>query len=81
MAAFPLPRRRLNQPAFRETVRASDRLRWQIALKTGFRHYSRFSKLINAETVPNTATTIASLERIADVIGFPKSRLFLDAKP
>ena len=78
MAGFPLPRLHVNQPALRDTVRASDRLGWEIALAAGFRHYPKFSALVNAETIPATTTNIDRLYRICDAIGFDRSRLFLD---
>jgi hypothetical protein len=78
MAGFPLRRLRLNQPAFRETVRSVDTPGFQIALAAGITHFSKFSALINADEVPASPINIERLERICEVIGFPKARLFVD---
>jgi hypothetical protein len=77
MASFPLPRRRVN-PALRETVRATRRPVWRLAYDAGFVHVSKFSALLNADDVPDSPANVQKLERIADVIGFPRERLFLD---
>lgn len=80
MAGFPLPRRTLNQPAFREAVHASGTPGWQIAIGAGIVHHSKFSALVNAESVANTTTNIERLRSIADAVGFDKSKLFLDGE-
>jgi hypothetical protein len=82
MAAHPLRRLRLNQPAIRETVRGvvdAGTPGFVIALEAGITHFSKFSELVNADEVPASSINITRLERIAERIGFPKSRLFLDA--
>jgi len=77
MAGFKLPRRHVN-PALRATVRACGKPGFVLAIRSGFAHHSKFSFLINAESVPASAINIERLERIADIVGFPKSRLFVD---
>lgn len=72
----PKPRRRIN-PALHRACRASGLPLWRLAIVAGITHQSRLSALICAETVPATRNNIAHLHRIADAIGFPKPKLFL----
>ena len=76
--ALPRPRRRIN-PKLLHTVYATGRPLWQMAYEAGFLYPSRFSMLIHAEEVPDTEFNVECLERIADVVGFDRSQLFLDA--
>jgi hypothetical protein len=73
-----LGRRHINQPAFREAVKATGQRCYQLTVLAGLRHQSKFSALVNAESVPDTKANVAPLERIADVIGFDKSKLFVE---
>lgn len=77
MAAVPLPRLRVN-PKLRDTVHACGVPGWQLSASIGFTHHSKFSRLINTESIPASPTNIQELERIADVVGFDRSQLFLD---
>jgi hypothetical protein len=83
MAAIAHPRIPLNQPALRETLRdvidSEGTLGFVIAIELGFTHYSKFSALVNADEIVATPLNIKRLEQIAQRLGFPKSRLFLDA--
>ncbi len=79
MAGFQLPRRKLNQPAFRAAVHASGVPAWQIVIDTGIIHHSKFSALVNAESVANTTSNVARLYAIADAIGFDRAQLFLES--
>ena len=73
----PLPRRRVN-PALYAAVRASGRPGYLIALEAGLTHQPVLSALVCAESVPDTPTNIERLQRIADVVRFPREDLFLD---
>jgi hypothetical protein len=73
----PLPRRRINQPAFYEAVRGCGRPGYQVAYDVGLIPVE-LSKLICAESVPDTPLQVERLERIADFIGFDRDRLFLN---
>ena len=73
----PLPRRSIN-PALYDAVRASGRPGWLLATAAGLTHQTVLSALICAESVPDTPKNIERLHRIADVVGFDKSQLFLD---
>jgi hypothetical protein len=72
----PLPRRRIN-PAFHEAVRSFGQPGRRIAYEAGLNYRSELSKLICAETVPDTPLQVSRLERIAEVIGFDRNRLFV----
>ena len=71
-------RRRVRQPAFRDAVRGCGRLGCEIAVRVGIRHFSKFSTLTNASSVPDTRENITTMERIADAIGFDRSQIFMD---
>lgn len=74
----PLPRLHLNQPAFYNAVRATGRELWLLALAADILQPFTLSTLVNAEAVPDTRYNRERLERIADVVGFDKTQLFLD---
>lgn len=73
----PAPRRRLN-PTFYPAVRACGIQQWKLTIAAGLTHATSLSALVGADSVPDTPTNIARLERIADVVGFDRSQLFLD---
>ena len=73
----PLPRLHIN-PILREAVLACGTPGYILATTIGFAHHSKFSVLINAESIPASTANIEWLERIAEAVGFPKSRLFVD---
>jgi hypothetical protein len=75
----PLPRRRLNQPKFYDVVRASGTPIWLLTISARMTHATVLSKLICAESVADTPTNVERLYRIADVVGFDRSQLFLDS--
>lgn len=75
----PLPRRRINQPAFYNAVRYCGRPGWLVGVEAGLTHQTILSQLITADSVPDTPLQIQRLQRIADVVGFDRSRLFLDS--
>jgi hypothetical protein len=77
VAGLPVPRRLLS-PALRDYVRASGRPAWAIAEAAGFRHYPKFSALVNAETIPATQVTLARLYAIADCVGLDRALLFVE---
>jgi hypothetical protein len=72
----PVPRRRVN-PAFHEAVRNCGRPGYQVAYEAGLIPVE-LSKLICAQSVPDTPLQIRRLERIADIIGFSHDQIFLD---
>jgi hypothetical protein len=73
----PLPRRRINQPAFYDAVRGCGIPSFQIAINAGIAHQTAFSKLILAESVPDTELQVNRLERIAEIVGFDRDQLFV----
>jgi hypothetical protein len=62
---------------FLAAVRASGKPLWVLATSAGFCHYAAFSKLIHAREVPATPVTLGRLFRLADLIGFDRSSVFL----
>ena len=74
----PLPRRRLNQPAFYDSVRYCGHPGWLVALTAGLTHGTVLSALVTADSVPDTPQNIDRLERIADAVGFDRALIFLD---
>lgn len=77
VANFARPRRRIN-PELRTAVRASGKPVWILAVLCRFKHATKFSALINARSVPETAVNCERLNRIADEIGFDRERIFLN---
>lgn len=80
MGSLPSAARRVltPNPMLRAAVRSSGRLGVELAVQAGIRHHSKFSYLINAPVLPATAENIKLLEKIADVVRFPREHLFLD---
>jgi hypothetical protein len=74
----PLPRRRINQPAFREAVRSFGQPGRRIAYEAGLNYRSELSKLICATSVPDTPLQIERLERVAMIVGFDRDQLFVE---
>jgi hypothetical protein len=74
----PLPRRRINQPAFYNAVRYCGRPGWLVGVEAGLTHQTVLSNLIRADTVPDSPLQIQRLQRIAEVVGFDREQLFVD---
>jgi len=74
------PRLRLN-PELLKAARRSGLHRYEIAMRAGIRHDSLVSTLIHSLVVAATPRTLDALERIADVVRFDRSQLFIDDEP
>jgi hypothetical protein len=74
----PIPRRKLNQPAFYDAVRACGLTGLTLGPLVGFRQSQGFSALARAVSVPAGSIHVERLEKIADIIGFDKSQLFVE---
>jgi hypothetical protein len=80
---MPYPPRRSTHPlrtlskALQEAYRSSPLASSRIALCAGFPHHATFSYVINADVVRATPLTIERLQRVADVLGFPRDAIFL----
>lgn len=76
MAGKNRPDFRVN-PALRDAVRSSGKPGWRLALAAQITHHSKFSALINSTSVAPTRLNYDRLCRIADLVGFDRSRLLL----
>jgi len=72
-----VPCRPLN-PALRRRVEQSGKPKLLLASLAGFSQYTQFFESIRSERVPTTPLMIQRLERVADMVGFPQSEIFLD---
>ena len=75
MAGFPFPRLKIDRRV-RVAVRDSGVPGHRLACILGF-HHSKMSALVNARSVPATPSNIECLQQIADVIGYPRDRIFV----
>lgn len=74
----PRPRLRVN-PRLAETIYEKRLLKWRLAYAAKLNHGSQLSRLLH-ESIADTPSNRAALERVADVVGFPQSELFLNVK-
>ena len=77
MARPASPRRPLN-PSLLEAVRRSGHNQSILALATGFPSYTIYWELLRSEMVSTTPLTVLRLQRLADLLGFPREQIFLD---
>ena len=74
------PRRKLN-PELR--ARARQRMldglpSWRMAMLIGYSQSSDFSSVLHTPLVRATPLQVARLERLADLLDFPRAELFVD---
>ena len=50
----------------------------QLQFAAGFPYYCQLHAALHAERIPATPLTVARLQRVADLIGFPRDQIFLD---
>lgn len=71
------PRRPLN-PFLLAAVRRSGHNKSILALAAGFPYYATFWELLRSEKISATPLTVLRLQRLADLLGFPREQIFLD---
>jgi hypothetical protein len=71
------PRRSIN-PLIWRRVERSGKKKNALATAAGFPFYASFFDTLHAEKVAATDLTISRLERVADLIDFPRDEIFLD---
>jgi hypothetical protein len=54
---------------------------WQMARIAGFPQPQMFSTRLHARRVKATATTVERLQKVADLVGFPRNEIFLHDEP
>src|SRR5436190_1099727 len=79
----PVAPRRPLLPFLLRRVSASRINKGLLARAAGFPAYSVFYTVLRSEKVIATPLTVERLERVADLVGFPRDEIFLDepAKP
>ncbi len=77
MARQHAPRRHLS-PYLLRAVRACGRPRWELSLLAGFPANQQLSNLLHAEVVVASPQTVARVERLADLVGFSRTEVFLE---
>lgn len=73
-------RRKLN-PLLLRRLDESGRIKQSVAFIAGFPNYPMFFETLRADIVSATALTVARLERVANLIDFPRDQIFLDWEP
>jgi hypothetical protein len=71
------PRRPVNPLLWRHVVRTGKQ-KSGLAVAAGYPFYTTFFDTLHAREVPATPLVVARLERLAEVVGFPKDEIFLD---
>jgi hypothetical protein len=71
------PRRSIN-PLIWRRVERSGKQKAALATAAGYPYYTSFFDTLHAERVAATHLNITRLERVADLVGFPRDEIFLD---
>ena len=77
----PVAPRRPLLPFLLRRVSASRINKGLLARAAGFPAYSVFYTVLRSEKVIATPLTVERLERVADLVGFPRDEIFLDRGP
>jgi hypothetical protein len=71
------PRLELN-PGLNRRVKECGKTKNRLALAAGFSRFSTFYDTLRSEYVDATPLTVTRLQRVADLVGFPRGEIFLD---
>jgi hypothetical protein len=71
------PRRRLN-PKFRRSLATQDTPQSHLAFAAGWPYYTNYFVTVHARRVAATPLVVQRLERLADLVAFPRGEIFLD---